>query len=426
MLRPAITCPFALISALALPALASCGGDDGGGDASAGDSTITSASQGATTSTSGAGDPTGATTSASGSAGESDSAATTTTTGVDSSSTTAATTDDTAASATTADTTAATTASTDTDTDTDTEDTGEAIEPCQVEEGAITPIPSDLLFVLDKSGSMSMELWDHDKNAQTPKVTRWRSLYSVVEAVVTKFEDKLHFGAKLYPKIDAGSFINQGACEVTPGVEVPVAPNNAAALLMVVPGPDVAVLGGTPSYQGLKQGYTYLNSLNDGLERAIIFITDGEISCDDPPAAAIAAISDANKKSGIPTYVVGVDVDAQTAAQLDLFAAAGGKPVVNGDYKFYQTLDQIQLEAAMQKILDDTVSCVLPVDPDPAEPDLFEIWLDGAKIPKIADCAQESGWLWSHEFNEVTLCGAACSSFKKGQQVTAKYYCIAG
>jgi hypothetical protein len=195
---------------------------------------------------------------------------------------------------------------------------------------------------------------------------------------------------------------------------------------MVVPGPDVAVLGGTPSYQGLKQGYTYLNSLNDGLERAIIFITDGEISCDDPPAAAIAAISDANKKSGIPTYVVGVDVDAQTAAQLDLFAAAGGKPVVNGDYKFYQTLDQIQLEAAMQKILDDTVSCVLPVDPDPAEPDLFEIWLDGAEIPKIADCAQESGWLWSHEFNEVTLCGAACSSFKKGQQVTAKYYCIAG
>ncbi|HRI07648.1 MAG TPA: vWA domain-containing protein [Nannocystaceae bacterium] len=415
MPRRALPTSSCLVLALVASA---CTGESGNGDASASESgMITSASQGTsqTTSTSSASTSGSSTTGASGSASESEGTGTTADTGTSSTSGTSGTSADASTSA------AASTGSTTADTNT----TGE-VQPCQVESSAIEPIPSDILFVLDKSGSMSMELWDHDKNLQTPMITRWKSLHTVVSEVVSEFESKLHFGAKLFPKIDAGSFYDQGACVVLPGVEVPIAAMNAAELLMGIPAADFAVLGGTPSYQGLKEGYTYLKALNDGLARAVIFITDGEISCDNPPAAAIAAISAAWEKDGVPTYVVGVDIDEQTAAQLDQFALAGGKPVMGGQYHFYQTLDQIDLEKAMQKILDDTVSCVLPVDPEPDQPDLFEVWLDGAEIPRVTDCAKESGWVWSKEFTEITVCGDACSALKKGGAVEAKYYCIAG
>ena len=104
--------------------------------------------------------------------------------------------------------------------------------PCQVEETQILPTPSDVLLVLDKSGSMSMQKWDHDDNPQTPTVTRWNSLHGVVESVVTKFNKTVNFGVKLYPKIDAGSYEDVGACIVNPGVEVEIAPLNAAKVLV--------------------------------------------------------------------------------------------------------------------------------------------------------------------------------------------------
>ncbi|MEZ4447992.1 MAG: vWA domain-containing protein [Nannocystaceae bacterium] len=415
-----------LLLPLALTPALACHGDDGSASASGSESSsITSASAGTaatdtTTTTDGSASAT--TTTGSGSMSASDSTTTTGSTTVEpttSEATSEATSD-------TSDTTSDTTLGTTTTTTTDGSTTDGKVEPCQVEETPIEPIPSDVLFVLDKSGSMSMQLWDHDNNLQTPNVTRWKSLYNVVEGVVTKFDDKLNFGAKLFPKIDAGSYVEQGACEIDPGVEVPVAPNNAVALLAGIPGPDFMVLGGTPSYQALDAGFTYVNTLMTGLDAAVIFITDGEISCDNPPAAAIAAISDAWDKQGVPTYVVGIDVDAQTSAQLDQFAVAGGKPLKNGPYKFYQATDQIELEAAMQSILDDTVSCVLPVDPEPAYPELFEVWLDNAKITEVGDCAKEDGWVWTKPHTEISLCGASCSKLKQGKNVEAKYYCVAG
>lgn len=402
--------------------LSACNGDDTSASASEGDSmsNITSASQGMTTTTTDA----TTTTTEGGSGSDSDSSDVTSTTDAPTSSTSEGTSEGTTTDGTTTD--APTTSSTSSTSDSSGSTTQNDIEPCQVEETPIEPIPSDILFVLDKSGSMSMEQWDHDNDVQTPTITRWKSLHSVVETVVTSFDAKLNFGAKLYPKIDAGSYINQGACEITPGIEVPVAPNNADALLAGIPGPDFEVLGGTPSYQALSESFTYVKSLMTGLEAAVIFITDGEISCDNPPAAAIAVISDAYENAGIPTYVVGIDVDAVTSSQLNQFALAGGKPIANGQYKFYQATDQNELQAAMQSILDDTVSCLLPVDPEPAYPELFEVWLDGQEIDETADCANESGWRWTAEHTEIELCGASCTALKQGNGIEAKYFCLAG
>ena len=415
--------PLSLAGALALAtALPGCTGDDPNASDSATDSltNITSASQGSTTQGSTTDSATTTTSGASESGVSEVTSASDATTDTTTSEPTTSTTDDTTTSEPTTSTTNDTTTS-DSGTTTD-----GMVEPCQVEETSIEPIPSDVLFVLDKSGSMSMELWDHDSNLQTPNITRWKSLHAVVEAVVTDFDDRLNFGAKLYPKIDAGSYINQGACEITPGIEVPVAANNAETLLEGIPSADFEVLGGTPSFQALSESYKYLKTLKTGLDAAVIFITDGEISCDNPPAAAIAAISDAWDNSDIPTYVVGVDVDAQTSSQLNSFALAGGKQLNNGQYKFYQATDQVELQAAMQAILDDTISCVLPVEPEPAYPDLFQLWIDGAQVSEIGDCAKENGWRWTQDHTEIELCGQSCLDLKQGEGIEAKYFCLAG
>lgn len=299
--------------------------------------------------------------------------------------------------------------------------------PCQVEETQVEPVPPSVLFILDKSGSMSMEKWDHDDMPQTADVTRWYSLFKVVEGVVNSFNAVVHFGVKLYPKIDAGSYVDVGACVVNPGVEVPIAPMNAAKVLMTIPPAEFAVLGGTPMESGLKEGYKYLKTLDPSLQRFAIMVADGEISdtCKGENfLEAQAAVEEAFANYDIPTYVVGIDVDPSTSDQLATLATAGGKPKPGPD-PFYQTTNQIELQAALQGIVEDTISCVIAVDPEPAEPELFEVWIDGAQIDPAANCDQD-GWVWKTPHSEIELCGAACKLLKKTGEVKALYFCTPG
>jgi len=304
--------------------------------------------------------------------------------------------------------------------------TGEKM-PCQVEETQVKPIPPSVLFILDKSGSMSMEQWDHDANPQTPDVTRWYSLYKVVEGVVKTFNTVVNFGVKLYPKIDAGSYVDVGACVVNPGVEVPIAPLNATKVLQGIPAAEFMVLGGTPMETGLKEGFKYLKTLDPGLQRFAIMVADGEISdtCKGENfLEAQAAVEDAFNLFDIPTYVVGIDVDPSTSEQLATLAVAGGKPKQGID-PFYQTTNQIELQSAIQQIIDDTLSCVIAVDPEPAEPDLFEVWIGGVKIDPANSCDQ-NGWIWTKPHSEIELCGDACKSLKKTGKVETLYFCTPG
>jgi hypothetical protein len=299
--------------------------------------------------------------------------------------------------------------------------------PCDSEETEVVPVPPSVLLILDKSGSMSMEKWDHDGKPNTPTVTRWYSLYQVVEGVVTMFDAVVDFGVKLYPKIDAGSYIPEGACVVAPGVEVPIAPMNAAAVLAGIPAIDFEVLGGTPMETGLKRGYEYLTSLDPAKQRFAILVADGEISdtcAGENFLEAQAAVEEAFTGDGIATYVVGIDVDASTSEQLTSLALAGGKPKP-GLEPFYQTSNQDELLAAIQQIVKDTLSCVIAVDPAPSEPELFEVWIDGQPVPQAASCA-EDGWVWSVPHSEVTLCGAACDLLKETGKVQAMYFCSPG
>jgi Mg-chelatase subunit ChlD len=306
--------------------------------------------------------------------------------------------------------------------------TGEGPTPCQVEKTSIEPTPSDVLLVLDKSGSMSMQKWDHDDNPQTPTVTRWNSLHGVVESIVTKFNKTVNFGVKLYPKIDAGSYEDVGACIVNPGVEVEVAPMNAVKVLAGIPAAEFPVLGGTPMETGLKEAYKYLQALDPNKQRFALMVADGEISktcAGEVYKEALGAVKGAHDM-GIPTYVVGIDVDPMVSADLQSLAIAGGKSNPNNPQGFYETTSQIELQAALQQIVDDTLSCVIDVTPEPSEPELFEVWIGKNQVAAAADCAKDSGWVWTKPHAQIELCGQACLDLKKSGQVEARYFCEAG
>lgn len=304
-------------------------------------------------------------------------------------------------------------------------------KPCQVESTEVKPIPPTVLFLLDKSGSMGNldgYLWDHDANIQTPEVTRWSSLHAVVESMVNKFNETVEFGVKLYPKIDATPYKMTGACDVDPGVEVETAPMNAANILATIPAADFNVLGGTPMEGGIKEAVNYLTALDPDDQRFILMIADGDISktCEDQDFnEALIFIETALQDHDIATYVVGIAIDdLPSKTQLTKLANAGGKPS-NGPDPYYSTQNQIELDDAIQQIVDDTLSCTIAVAPEPDQPDLFEVWIDDTQIPAVPDCNAD-GWRWTVPHSEIELCGTACKALKQTGKVEARYYCVAG
>ena len=322
------------------------------------------------------------------------------------------------------------------------------IEPCDTAMATLQPIPPNIVLVLDKSGSMV---------AQNP--TRWSELYSVVDTVLNANEDKINFGSLLFPSAAATNNLDQTACVVNNAPEVGVSPNNANAILAAIPpagATNATIKGGTPAARAIKAAETHLLAQNPQNPRAIIFITDGAANCQEGTswpeifnkydtlvhtnvAGALA--------NGIPTYVVGIDIQNQTSGnaqdgspdntnpwqRLDQLANEGGTCIgdcANGGVEdFYQTANQNELQMAMDQVVADAVSCTVPLNPQPPFPDLMEVEIGGMSVPKVNDCANEDGWVYVNPmgpYDSIELCGTWCDSLKMAGSLEAKYFCIPG
>jgi len=327
--------------------------------------------------------------------------------------------------------------------------------PCQVVQATLKPVVPNMMLVLDKSGSMVVNpggYWDHDNNANTPKITRWNSLYNVVELVVTKFNDKLNFGASLFPSVFATNDYNANACKVNANVEIPVAAKNKDAILAGIPAAlDTSLKGGTPTSAGMLAALNHLKTLPPEVPRAVLLVTDGAANCTmgaiPPPLFESydnnvhTIVSDAYTKDKIPTYVVGIDTknvispvspdgnpdNTNTYVKLNELAVQGGKPKNDPNEKFYNTTNQIQLETALDAIIADALSCVIPLDPEPAKPELTKVKILGVELKQITDCSKENGWLYTNPngpYDAIELCGTACKSLKEQGKAEVNFFCV--
>jgi hypothetical protein len=338
----------------------------------------------------------------------------------------------------------------------------------------VTP---SVMLVLDKSGSMVSDatgFWDHDADdanddgiqdadpnmmaPATPKITRWNSLWSVVDLIVNGFNGSMNMGAVLFPSKTAKADYSEVACTVNATPEVPVAAMNADQIIAAIPAATAdktVIQGGTPATRGIKAAITELEGAPDDQPKFMILVTDGAANCqemapdntilfemyDEDLAPTIQAAADA----GIKTYVVGIDIsqnvsgatkdgnpdNTNTYERLNEVAIAGGVPRA-GDEKFFNTTNQDELEAALQMISMQILSCTLDLDPSPVYLDYVEVTVkEMYGKEQVTDCATEDGWQYvpkmdPNDPNEpvrIELCGAACSDFQMTGMIDIQYRC---
>lgn len=353
---------------------------------------------------------------------------------------------------------------------------------CGTDEVKAEVVIPRVMLVLDKSGSMvktDTGYWDHDGDdadddgivdgdpnmtAATPRITRWQSLYETVDSIVTPLEERMDFGAVLFPSLTATKDYDERACKVSAEPEVPIGPDQGQAILMTIPPAlDTTFQGGTPAAAGVTVAVAGLatdDPADAGRPQFLILVTDGAANCPVEPTTpedtALFEIYDGQLPivvadalaSNIPTFVIGIDIkdvlsndlpdgnpdSTNTYEKLNEVAEAGGQ-ARPGAEKFYNAANQIELQAALMEVTSVITSCTfnlskplddaqfvkdLDVDPDGAAP------LNYGK-DQVADCSTESGWHFTDETESaIELCGDACTLFKESGDVNIVFDCIPG
>ncbi|HYQ17036.1 MAG TPA: hypothetical protein VEQ58_14795 [Polyangiaceae bacterium] len=130
-------------------------------------------------------------------------------------------------------------------------------------------------------------------------------------------------------------------------------------------------------------------------------------SCVDVDAslAAVRALRDAN----IRTFVVGMPGSEPYEQLLNQMAELGGT-ARSGASKYYPVEDTAALEQSLTAIAASVaISCDIPLDYEPPEPDLVNVYFDGT----LVEYDPEAGWEWTDD-GHVALRGAACDQLSAG------------
>ena len=156
-----------------------------------------------------------------------------------------------------------------------------------------------------------------------------------------------------------------------------------------------------------------------------------------------------SSRTGIPTFVVGIDIrdeaspvkgdgnpDAtNTYEKLNEVAELGGQPRPGAE-KFYNSLNQLELQAALEAISKEITSCTFTLsEPLTDSQYVRELNVQLDKDPKtdtaleygkeqVTDCATESGWHFTDETRSaIELCGDACTTYKSISLVDIIFDC---
>jgi hypothetical protein len=269
-------------------------------------------------------------------------------------------------------------------------------------------VPLDIIFLIDRSSSMSGTKWIGTKTALT-----------------TFFNDpaSADIGAGLvyFPaqKPDQCNPTTYAALAVPIGV----LPMNAFALTNSMPFDALGT--GTPTYIALKGALMAATAYQDAHPAhkvILVLATDGDpAGCEPNVIDDIAGLAQgARNYNGVRTYVIGVS--GSTIANLDKIAAAGGTTEA-----YDITQDISEFSAKIAEIRTEALGCdfELPSPPNgqALNPDKvnFTYTPKGVGTPKIlpraddlADCSDQPGWYYdSHDGpTKILLCPASCATVR--------------
>jgi hypothetical protein len=273
--------------------------------------------------------------------------------------------------------------------------------------------PTDVLIVLDRSGSMRRSLTADclctagagDDAASLCSNTadctdRWTTVKSALRRVVGDAPD-VQWGIEVFPPP------GDSTCSVSPTPLLPIGADSGATvqaeLDAITPG------GNTPMAAAIRAATPYLSALADGNSKAILLATDGVPECaegqpgpipgdlEDAIAASAAAWS-----AGFPVYVIGA---GPGASALDDLARAGG----TGTH-YPGTAPDLTSEA-LAPISRTVMTCTIALPSAPPDVNNVAVYVDKHLVPN--DPA--NGWQYGTTTSVIDLTGSYCEELLNAQ-----------
>jgi len=284
---------------------------------------------------------------------------------------------------------------------------------CGTQTSSASKTPTDVLLVLDRSGSMNFSITEDccctaicqqtvkfKLCANTGSCTeRWPALTAAVNTTV-KNTSGINWGLKMFSTRGAVD-----SCTVSDGVEVGTGGGAAAVESAIA---AASPLGSTPTAKAITTATAYLRAVNDGNNRVILLATDGEPNCkpgsSDPSTADVAgttAALQAALAAGFKAYVIGI---GPSVGNLDNFARAGGTD------HYFPASSADDLASALAAISKAVSSCTFTMSQLPPDPNNVAVYLDGKLIARDA----ANGWTFGTTSQTVMLSGNACDAITSG------------
>jgi hypothetical protein len=315
----------------------------------------------------------------------------------------------------------------------------------------LEPAAAQLMFVIDRSGSMRFSLAGQDP-PPPGQASRWETLRAALAQTILPFDAQIAMGAKFFPEVVPANGLGDPAqaCRTDDGVGIAPARGHATRILGVFD--TTEPLGGTPTADALRIAADYLlqsrgvartmvlatdgaPNCNPGLDQArcvctsptandvCALATDGQYICLDD-ARTVAQIGTIFQTQKIPVYVIGIGglEKPEFHQVLDAMAVAGGRPLP-GASKYYNVQSSSDLTSALATIRDSIAGCTYLTPSAPTDPNAISIEIDGKSIPR--DPSHTSGWDWVDQtYGEIAFFGAACAAAGGGSaRVTGVVSC---
>jgi hypothetical protein len=311
-------------------------------------------------------------------------------------------------------------------------------------------LPSNLLFVLDRSGSMncnpppqteSSACESQPVRSDPNKPSKWEVVQEALVAALQKLPANASAGISY--------FSNDDSCGVSSKPAVPMHVLDASQLsALKVSLEHVSPTGGTPIVGATILAYKYLHALALDNQLSgnsfVVLLTDGQQSdqCSDPDVcpnakACTDVLTDrevpkaASPGADIRTFVIGVPGSEPARAVLSEIALQGGTApegcdVDAGECHFDMTRQSdfaAALSRALTAITNRAASCELPLPSSSMSAlDLNRVNVvyapgDGSAARVIGQdartgCDTAQGWQYSADSTRIVLCGAICDSVR--------------
>ncbi len=337
---------------------------------------------------------------------------------------------------------------------------------CGGEEISLTRLPTNLVFVVDRSSTMldpsdptytptTAELGSCVETNSRPAtgidyVTRWDDAKSAVNGVVAGAGPEISFGLTLFPGPGALSGAGDPVtlfCGGTaaPRTTVQPAPVTGAAIVGSLEDPDSMPIcngGFTPTHAALLAARDALAAAVEPGPGVLVLVTDGGPNCNparspgcicttgtpfcDGTLGYIGCLDDVRTMAtlsellaaGYKTYVVGIPGSEVFADVLDRMADAGGT-ARSGSPRYYRAENRDELAAALGTIVVGEESCRFELGSIPPDERDINVFVD--ERPLRRDDPDGNGFAYDSATNTVELRGTDCDDLRAGRISTVRF-----